>query len=172
LEKIIVKLVEYHPRNLNLVTVGRLHYRKGHVFVFNILKNLSNYKKLLKYRILGPQTSRKYADFLIKSSAKLNIKLTFKYDIQPQDLEKEYFESDIFIMLSLTYKKSVEGFGLVYSEAGLKKIPVIASLIGGTDNAILANYTGLINYKYKIHSFFKNILFLKKKFNFRRVLGF
>ncbi|QPJ58573.1 glycosyltransferase [Candidatus Pinguicoccus supinus] len=172
-EKIPLKFSISKLSNINLITVGRIHFRKGHVFTLNIVKNLSNYcTKLFIYNIVGPNIKNKYNYFLLKISNLINTQVVFKQNISLKGLNKEYLVSDVFVMLSLIYKNSVEGFGLVYSEAGLQKIPVIASLIGGTNDAVINKYTGFIFYKKEIHKFFKSILLLHKNTNSKLSLGF
>ena len=47
-------------------------------------------------------------------------------------------------MPSITYKKSVEGFGIAYVEAAQFGIPSIGGKDGGASDAIKHNETGLI----------------------------
>ena len=53
-------------------------------------------------------------------------------------------KSNIFIMPSIIYKKSVEGFGIVYVEAAQYGIPSIGGIDGGAADAIDHEKTGLI----------------------------
>ena len=52
--------------------------------------------------------------------------------------------SHVFVMPSITYKKSVEGFGIAYVEAAQFGIPSIGGKDGGASDAIKHNETGLI----------------------------
>ena len=53
-------------------------------------------------------------------------------------------KSNIFIMPSIIYKKSVEGFGIAYIEAAQYGIPSIGGKDGGASDAIVHEKTGLI----------------------------
>ena len=53
-------------------------------------------------------------------------------------------KSNIFIMPSIIYKSSVEGFGIVYAEAGQYGIPSIGGKDGGASDVIDHEKTGLI----------------------------
>ena len=53
-------------------------------------------------------------------------------------------KSNIFIMPSIIYKKSVEGFGIAYVEAAQYGIPSIGGKDGGAADAIDHEKTGLI----------------------------
>ena len=47
-------------------------------------------------------------------------------------------------MTSMPHKHSVEGFGLVYLEAGAHGLPIVAHAIGGVPEAVIDGYTGLL----------------------------
>ena len=53
-------------------------------------------------------------------------------------------KSNIFIMPSIIHKSSVEGFGIVYAEAGQYGVPSIGGKDGGASDAIDHEKTGLI----------------------------
>ena len=53
-------------------------------------------------------------------------------------------QSDVFVMPSVVYKKSVEGFGIAYVEAAQYGIPSIGGKDGGASDAIKNNETGII----------------------------
>ena len=53
-------------------------------------------------------------------------------------------KSNIFVMPSIIYKKSVEGFGIAYVEAAQYGIPSIGGIDGGAADAIDHEKTGLI----------------------------
>jgi len=50
----------------------------------------------------------------------------------------------VFVMPSITYKKSVEGFGIVYVEAAQFGVPSIGGKDGGASDAIDHEHTGYI----------------------------
>ena len=47
-------------------------------------------------------------------------------------------------MPSISYKKSVEGFGIAYVEAAQYGVPSVGGKIGGASDAIVDNETGLL----------------------------
>ena len=53
-------------------------------------------------------------------------------------------KSNIFVMPSIIYKKSVEGFGIAYIEAAQHGVPSIGGKDGGASDAIEHKKTGLI----------------------------
>ena len=53
-------------------------------------------------------------------------------------------KSNIFVMPSIIYRKSVEGFGIAYVEAAQYGVPSIGGIDGGAADAIDHEKTGLI----------------------------
>ena len=53
-------------------------------------------------------------------------------------------KSHVFVMPSINYKKSVEGFGIAYVEAAQFGVPSIGGKDGGASDAIEHEKTGLI----------------------------
>ena len=53
-------------------------------------------------------------------------------------------KSNLFVMPSVIYKKSVEGFGIAYIEAAQYGLPSIGGKDGGEADAIKNNETGII----------------------------
>ena len=74
---------------------------------------------------------------------KLNKQVLFFKNIS-QDLKNALVaKSNIFVMPSIIYKKSVEGFGIAYVEAAQYGIPSIGGKDGGASDAINHDKTGL-----------------------------
>ena len=74
-------------------------------------------------------------------------------------------KSNIFVMPSIIHKKSVEGFGIAYVEAGQYGIPSIGGKDGGAADAIDHDKTGLIcdgNELNDVYSSIENLLKDKK----------
>ena len=53
-------------------------------------------------------------------------------------------QSDVFVMPSVVYKKSVEGFGITYIEAASYGKPSIGGIYGGEGDAIKSGQTGYL----------------------------
>ena len=53
-------------------------------------------------------------------------------------------KSNVFVMPSIIYKKSVEGFGIAYVEAAQYGVPSIGGKDGGASDAIKDKETGII----------------------------
>jgi phosphatidylinositol alpha-1,6-mannosyltransferase len=68
----------------------------------------------------------------------------FLGDIPDDQLGAVYAQADVFAMTSMPHRQSVEGFGLVYLEAGAHGLPIVAHAIGGVPEAVVDGETGLL----------------------------
>ena len=71
-----------------------------------------------------------------------NVEFIFKSTEQEKVALLE--QSDIFVMPSVVYKKSVEGFGITYIEAASYGKPSIGGIYGGEGDAIKSGQTGYL----------------------------
>ncbi len=128
-----------------ILTVGRLHPRKGQSFILKSLNRLPEaLKPKVEFWMVGNGKSTDYQKEL-KALIKLSdIKVKMLGQLDDEELRTIYEKADIFAMTSIHYKKSIEGFGLVYLEASAHGLPVIASHIGGVPDAVAHNKTGLL----------------------------
>jgi phosphatidylinositol alpha-1,6-mannosyltransferase len=129
---------------LRLLTVGRIHPRKGQLQVVSALAALPDYlKKMVIYQMAGPIGRPDYFARIVDTAKQGGIHIDYLGDIENQSLNQVYARADIFIMTSMPAKKSIEGFGLTYLEAGAYGLPVIAHRIGGVGDAVKDHQTGI-----------------------------
>ncbi|WP_049891045.1 glycosyltransferase family 4 protein [Methanohalobium evestigatum] len=122
-----------------LLTVSRLHPRKGHRLVMDAISKMDN----VHYLIIG----KGYEEDLLKqyaSSLNINDKVDFLGYVNDDDLPNYYQTCDIFIMTGQPSEKDVEGFGIAYLEANAAGKPVIGTDIYGVASAVKDNETGLL----------------------------
>jgi len=128
-----------------ILTVGRLHPRKGQGFVINALRELpQELKDRVEYWIVGNGKSGQYQKKLDKLIERSGITVKLLRNAEDDALESIYRQADIFAMTSINYKNSVEGFGLVYLEASACGLPVVAHHVGGVPDAVVDGETGLL----------------------------
>lgn len=148
---------EYSAQYLNekkdLIIVSRMAndvVYKGHEIIFNALsllqKSSSPYYPTL--HIVGDGDDRKRLEKVVES-LDLSKQVLFHGYINEDYLEELYSKSLIFVMPSFVKKSEEEkwggeGFGLVYLEAGLHKLPVIACDEGGQTDCIVDGKTGFL----------------------------
>ncbi len=126
-----------------LITVSRLDGRKSHQNILMTIKNLLPKYPNLKYVSIGDGDERKNLQNLRKElSLENNVDLIFKSSEQEKVGLLE--QSDLFIMPSVVYKKSVEGFGIAFIEAACYGKPSIGGIYGGEADAIKSGETGYL----------------------------
>jgi len=128
-----------------ILTVARLNPRKGQLEVIAALKALpAAARATIEYWLVGSHSKENYGAALAAAAAGADFPVKFLGDIPDEKLGALYAKADIFAMTSMPHKHSVEGFGLVYLEAGAHGLPVIAHDIGGVAEAVTHGETGLL----------------------------
>jgi glycosyltransferase involved in cell wall biosynthesis len=129
-----------------VLTVGRLHPRKGQLITLRALQMLPvEVRNRLEYWIVGGRNKGNYEERLRAQAAvdpELNVR--FFGNIPDEELAQVYDRSDIFALTSVSHGDSVEGFGLVYLEAAAHSLPIVAHNIGGVSEAVRDGVTGLL----------------------------
>lgn len=148
-----------------LITVSRFDKRKNHEKVIMAVRNLKEIYPYIIYTCIGYGDEEEKLKKLV-IELKLEEQVTFLKDI-PSDLKNALiYKSDIFVMPSIIYKKSVEGFGIAYVEAAQYGIPSIGGKDGGASDAIIHEKTGLICDGNKLEDVYSSIdnLFKNNKY--------
>lgn len=136
--------IKYSLENKKIIlSVGRLVERKGFSLVINSLAPLLKSHPDLIYLIIGNGPKEKELDLLIKKLNLINqIRILTK--INNNELAHLFNLCEIFILTPYELFGEIEGFGMVYLEAGLFSKPVIASRSGGVPEAVIENMTGIL----------------------------
>ncbi len=126
-----------------LITISRLDGRKSHHNVMMTVKNLLPKFPSLKYVSIGDGDE---GNNLLKLRKALGLENNVEFIFKSSEEEKVALleHSDIFIMPSVVYKKSVEGFGISYIEAASYGKPSIGGIYGGEGDAIKSGKTGYL----------------------------
>ena len=126
-----------------LITVSRFDKRKNHEKIIMALRNLKQIYPNIVYICVGSGDEEQNIKNLVKELG-LEEQVMFFKDISDNLKNALVAKSNIFVMPSIIHKKSVEGFGIVYAEAGQYGIPSIGGKDGGASDAIQHENTGLI----------------------------
>jgi len=128
-----------------LLTVGRLVERKGHDMVIAALPEILKTNPALQYLIVGNGECEASLKAQV-SSLGLNKQVHFFNSIEDKDLPLFYAAANIFIMPNrfIESRAQLEGFGMVFLEAALYKVPSIGGNSGGAKEAIHDGETGLL----------------------------
>jgi phosphatidylinositol alpha-1,6-mannosyltransferase len=126
-----------------LITVSRFDKRKNHEKVIMALRNLKQIYPGIIYICVGYGDEEQSIKKLVEE-LDLKEQVMFFKDISNELKNSLLAKSNIFVMPSIIYKKSVEGFGIAYVEAAQYGIPSIGGVDGGASDAIDHQKTGLI----------------------------
>ena len=130
-------------KNPRLITVSRLDKRKNHEKIIMALRNLKQIYPNIIYTCVGYGEEENNIKSLVKE-LNLEDQFLFLKDIS-QDMKNALVsKSNLFVMPSIIYKKSVEGFGIAFAEAGQYGIPSIGGKDGGAADAIEDGKSGKI----------------------------
>ena len=134
-----IKAKHQNKDRVRLLTVGRLVYRKGHMKVLDIVSQ----DPTLEYTIVGDGPMKAEIRAYIQDN-QLEDRVEILSSVADRKLPDIYAKSDIFVMPTTKTNEDREGFGIVYIEAQLFGLPVIATSYPGVDEAMLDNKTGIL----------------------------
>lgn len=128
-----------------ILSVGRLVRRKGHDRAIENLPVLLAEGLDVYYLICGRGPMEPELRSL---ASKLGVeeRVLFAGYVPDEQLASYYAACDLFSMLTFfdTKDRSIEGFGIVYLEAGYFGKPVIASRVGGVEDAVRHGESGIL----------------------------
>ena len=133
----------YGNASPKLITISRLDGRKSHHNIMMTVKNLLPKYPSLKYVSIGDGDE---GNNLLKLRKTLGLEKSVEFIFKSTEQEKVALleQSNIFVMPSVIYKKSVEGFGITYIEAASYGKPSIGGIYGGEGDAIKSGQTGYL----------------------------
>ncbi len=128
-----------------ILTVGRLHPRKGQLHIIEALEALpAGQREQVEYWLVGGNSKENYESRLREAATRSGLTVRFLGNAPDDELDRIYARADIFAMTSINHRLSVEGFGLVYLEAAAHGLPVVAHAVGGVPEAVVDGMTGLL----------------------------
>ncbi len=125
-----------------LLTVGRMQRRKGQDMVIRALPHIKQRVTNVKYILVGNGEELAALQTLAQTLG-VTESVVFAGSVPDQDLAAYYAVCDVFVMPNRQIEGDIEGFGMVYLEAGAAGKPVVGGQSGGTEDAILEGITGL-----------------------------
>ena len=126
-----------------LITVSRFDKRKNHEKVLMAVRNLKQIYPNIVYICIGYGEEEQNLKDLV-NELDLNGQVMFFKEITDDLKNALVAKSNIFVMPSVKYKSSVEGFGIAYIEAAQYGVPSLGGADGGATDAIQHDKTGLI----------------------------
>ena len=137
----VENLLKY--KSPRLITISRFDKRKNHEKVIMALRNLKQIHPSIIYICIGYGDEEQNIKKLVEE-LDLKEQVMFFKDISNELKNSLLAKSNIFVMPSIIYKKSVEGFGIAYVEAAQYGVPSLGGKDGGAADAIEHHKTGLI----------------------------
>ena len=132
------------------------------------IKNLLPKFPKLRYVSIGDGEEK---DNLIKLKKQLGLKneIVFIYKSTEQEKLGLLEKSDIFVMPSIVYKKSIEGFGISFIEAASFGKPSIGGIFGGEADAIRQGETGYLCDGNDLNALYETLLKMLHNDNYKEL---
>ena len=139
-----------------IITVARLDKRKSHRNILMTIKNLKPRIPKIKYISIGDGEEMSNLKNLKNELGLGNEVLLLN---ESTELLKVALleQSDLFLMPSIVYKKSVEGFGISFIEAAAYGTGSIGGIAGGAADAIQEGVTGYLCNGEDLNSIYESI---------------
>ena len=151
-----------------ILTVARLDKRKSHQNILMTIKNLTPRFPNIKYISIGDGDEMQNLKNLKNELGLGNEVLLLK---ESAELLKVALleQSDLFLMPSVIYKKSVEGFGISFIEAAAFGTGSIGGVDGGASDAIQEGVTGYLCDGSDLNSIYETIVKFYDNDNFKQL---
>ena len=152
-----------------IITIARLDKRKSHQNILMTIKNLIPTFPDIKYVCIGNGDEKNNLEELSKQ-LDIEKQVIFLPKIEESLKIALLDQSNLFLMPSVIYKKSVEGFGISFIEAGSYGISSIGGIHGGEADAIEDGKTGYLCDGNDLNSIYKTVLKFFQNENYK-ILG-
>ena len=152
-----------------IITIARLDKRKSHENILMTIKNLIPIYPDIKYISIGDGDEKDNLENL-----RIQLELEQHVIFLPRTEEKLKVallnEANLFLMPSIIYKKSVEGFGISFIEAASFGKGSIGGIHGGEADAIEEGRTGYLCDGSDLNSIYETVLKFFRHNNYK-ILG-
>ena len=151
-----------------LITISRLDGRKNHQNILMTIKNLLPKFPNLKYVSIGDGDERNNLENL-KKELGLDKEVSFVFKSNEQEKLALLEQSNLFVMPSVVYKKSIEGFGISFIEAACYGKPSIGGIYGGEADAIIEGKTGYLCDGNDLNAIYETLLKTLENENYKQL---
>jgi phosphatidylinositol alpha-1,6-mannosyltransferase len=126
-----------------ILSTGRLVERKGFDTLISAVALLAKRGRRVTLAVAGDGPDRKRLEELAFKEGVAE-QVRFLGSVDRAELPALFAACDVFALAPRSIGPDVEGFGIVYLEAGLLAKPVIGTRTGGVPEAVVADVTGLL----------------------------
>jgi len=152
-------------KKINILSVGRLEWKKGYEFAIQSIRILKNYGVGIEYQIIGSGSYYKSLAF-ITHQLSLESDVKFLGSKKPDEV-KQYMEwADIFLHAAVS-----EGFCNAVLEAQAMQLPVVTSDADGLGENIQDGVTGFLVPRRDPQMMAEKLFILAKKPELRQQMG-
>lgn len=129
-----------------MITVARLTHRKGHLLTLSALRSLpQDLRRRITWLVIGPDGEPDHVRQLRALAQGVDCDTRLLGRLSNGQIRDLYGAADFFCLNGLTESSGrVEGFGLVYLEAGAAGLPSVATDVGGVSDAVIGGESGLL----------------------------
>ncbi len=129
-----------------ILGVGAIKERKGYHVSLEAFAHLREKHPHLSYVIIGERQEGLYYDHLLDIVQKWGMQdhVFFLQNITDDVLISYYKHAEFFVLTPITTETHVEGFGMVYAEAGACGKAVIGNKNTGAEGPIVDGYNGIL----------------------------
>ena len=132
------------PAPVEILSVGRLIERKGHVILIEAMAYLTQHMEGVALTIIGEGPERLHLERRIAELGLTN-RVRLLGRVSDEELQRAYARCDMFVLPSIVDTAGdTEGLGMVLLEAMRYAKPVIASGLGGITDIVEHEVTGLL----------------------------
>ena len=133
------------PNIPTLISVGAIKPRKGYHTSLAAFAALKTSYPAARYLIIGSYIQNAFFTSLQERITREQIEnVVFLGALSEQELGKYYQQASLFVLAPQQEGLHIEGFGLVFLEAGAYGLPVVATRTGGVPDAVQDGVTGLL----------------------------
>ena len=151
-----------------IITVARLDKRKSHQNILMTIKNLKPKFPNIKYISIGDGEEMQNLQDL-KNELGLGNEVLILNESTEQLKVALLEQSDLFLMPSVIYKKSVEGFGISFIEAAAYGTGSIGGVAGGASDAIQDGVSGYLCDGGDLNSIYETIIKFYDNDNYKQL---
>ena len=151
-----------------IITVARLDKRKSHQNILMTIKNLKPKFPNIKYISIGDGEEMQNLQDL-KNELGLGNEVLILNESTEQLKVALLEQSDLFLMPSVIYKKSVEGFGISFIEAAAYGTGSIGGVAGGASDAIQDGVSGYLCDGRDLNSIYETIIKFYDNDNYKQL---
>ena len=151
-----------------IITIARLDKRKSHQNILMTIKNLKPKFPKIKYISIGDGEEMQNLVSL-KNELGLGNEVTLLKESTELLKVALLKQSDLFLMPSIIYKKSVEGFGISFIEAAAYYSGSIGGIAGGASDAIQEGVSGYLCNGENLDSIYETIIKFYDNDNYKQL---